>query len=138
VCPKLIELTIIFPRPDTVEDLEKGLFLDPIGTARSATSELVNACKVLPDFDTLQIVHGRGLDYGGEELRVNRLRLEYMKHVDGARDVAIGCLREPETGRREGEERRKTTVQVIELVASPSQNFYVDYMESVRVEVYEV
>ena len=134
-CPKLAELTIISPHPDTIEDLETKYYLDPVGSVRSATSELVNACKGLPDFDTLQIVHGCGLDYGGEELHVKRLQREYMEHVDGARDVAISCLKLPETRyHREGEGRR-TTVRVVELVAGPAQNFY---MESVNVEEYEV
>jgi hypothetical protein len=115
--------------------METGYLLDPVGTARSATSELVNACKALPHFDTLQIVHGCGLDYDGEELDVKRLRREYVEHVYGAKDAAISCLKEPETGCREGEGRRKTTVRVIELVTGPAQNFY---MESVKVEEYEM
>ena len=134
-CPKLTELTIISPYPDTLEEMETEYFLDPVGTARSAMSELVNACKVLPDFDTLQIVHGCRLDCGGEEPRGKQLQREYMDHVDGAKDMAISCLKEPEMGPQEGEGRRKTTVRVIELIAGPSQGFY---MESVKVEEYEV
>jgi hypothetical protein len=134
-CPKPTELTIICHHPDKVWGLETGYSHDPVGTVRSATSELVNACKALPDFDTFQIVHGCGLDYGGEEPQVNRLRREYMKQVDGARDAAIRCLKEPETGCREGEGRRKTALRVIGLVSGPSQSFY---MESVKVEEYEV
>jgi hypothetical protein len=134
-CPKLTELTIICPHPNNVEDLETGYFHDPVGNVRSATSGLANACKVLPYFDTLQIVHGCGLDYGGEELRVNRLRREYMEQVDRVRDVAISCLKEAETRCREGEGRRKTTLRVIGLVSGPSRSFY---MESVKVEEYEV
>jgi hypothetical protein len=95
----------------------------------------VNARKALPDFDTLQIVHGCGLDYDGEELDVKRLRQEYMEYVYGARDAAISCLKEAETRYREGEGRRKTMVRVIELVAGPSQNLY---LESVKVEEYEM
>jgi hypothetical protein len=134
-CPKLTELTIISPHPDTIEDLETGYFHDPVGIVRFATSELVNACKLLPDFDTLRIVHGCGLDYGGEELHVKQLQREYMEHVNAARDMAISCLKGTGMGHREGEGRRKTTVRVVELVAGPAQNFY---MESVRVEEYEV
>ena len=133
-CPKLTELTIICPHPNK-RGLGNGILRDPVGTVRSATSELVNACKGLPDFDTFQIVHGCGLDYGGEEVRVNRLRREYMEQVDGARYVAISCLKMPETGCREGEGRRKTTLRVIGLVSGPPQSFY---MESVKVEEYEV
>jgi hypothetical protein len=134
-CPKLTELTIISPYPDTLEEMETGYLLDPVGTARSATLELVNACKVLPDFDTLQIVHGCWLDCGGEELCAKLLQRKYMEHVDGAKDMAIRCLKEPEMGPREGEGRRKSTLRVIELIAGPSQGFY---MESAKVEEYEV
>jgi hypothetical protein len=52
-CPWLTEFTIIC-HPDTIEDTEKGHPLDPVGRVRSVTSELVNARKALPDFDTLQ------------------------------------------------------------------------------------
>jgi hypothetical protein len=134
-CPRLTELTVIYPHPHTVMNAEMGYLLDPVGSVRSATSELVNACKGLPDFDTFQIVHGCGPVYSDEDLRMKQQRQELREQADGAKDVAIKCLKELETGCREGERRKKTTVCVIELVAGRRQKIYLD---SVKVEVYEV
>jgi hypothetical protein len=134
-CPRLTELTVICPHPSIAEEMETGYLLDPVGSVRSATSELVNACKTLPDFDTLWIVHGCRTDRDGEDFHVKDLRREYMEHVDGAKDVAISLLKEPETGYREGEGRRKVTLRVIQLVAGHSQRFYAEF---VKVEEYEV
>jgi hypothetical protein len=137
VCPKLTELTAICPHPDTAEATETGYLLDPLGSVRSATSELVNACKALPDFETFQIIHGCGLMYNnGADLSVKQRRRALREHVEGAKDSAINCLKESETGYREREGRKKTTVRVIELVAgSPYSTFHLD---SVRVEECEV
>jgi hypothetical protein len=135
-CPKLTELTAICPHPDTAEATETGYLLDPVGSVRSATSELVNACIALPDFDTLQIVHGCGLMYGAAGLSVIQRRRELREHVGCAKDSAINCLKEPETGCREREGRKKITVRVIELVMGST--FPAFHLDSVRVEEYEV
>ena len=136
VCPRLTELTIIFPDPGTINDTETGYLLNPNESVRSATSELVSACKTLPDFDTLQIVHGCGLIYGGAGLRAKRQRRKLRKRVGWAKDSAISCLKEPETGCRERGGRKKVTVRVIELVAgSPYPTFH---LNSARVEECEV
>ena len=135
-CPKLTELTIIWPHLDTIEDTKAGYRLDQVGSARSATSKLVSACEALPYFDTLQIVHGYRPTYEEADFSVRRRRQVLREHVDGAKDVAINCLKELDTGCREGEGRKKTTVRVVELVAgSPYPSFHLD---SVMVEVYEV
>jgi hypothetical protein len=131
-CPRLTKLTVICPHPNSIEDTETGYLLDPVGSVLSATSELVNACKALPDFDTFQIVHGCGLAYvevgPGEEQR----RWVLRENVDGAKDLAINCLKEPETGYREGVGMKKTTVRVIELlIGSSSPNFYLISAECV-------
>jgi hypothetical protein len=136
VCPKLTELTIIFPDPGTIKDTETGYLLNPNGSVRSATSELVSACKALPDFDISQIVHGCGLMYGGAGLRAKRRRRRLRKHVGWAKDSAINSLKEPETGCQERQGWKKATVRVIELVAgSPCPTFH---LSSARVEECEV
>ena len=68
-CPKLIELTIVCPNPGTIGymEMETG-YIDLVGRIGSATSELVNACKGLPYFDTLQIVHGCGPERCEEDI----------------------------------------------------------------------
>jgi hypothetical protein len=137
-CPKLTELTIIWPHLDTVEDTEAGHRLDRVESVRSITitSELVSACKALPYLDTFQIVYGYRPMYREADVSVRRRRQVLREHVDSAKDLAISCLKALETGYQEGEGRKKTTVRVIELVArSPYPNFHLDY---VRVEECEV
>jgi hypothetical protein len=135
-CPRLTELTIIFPHPHTTEATKTGYLLDPVGSVRSATSELVSTCKALPDFDTFQIVHGCGLIYNETSLHVRRRRQALREQVGSAKDLAVNCLKERETGCREREGRRKTTVRVVELSTSgPYPEFHLD---CVRVEECEV
>ena len=71
----------------------------------------------------------------GGDRKLDELR-EYLGSVE---DIAISCLKEPETGCREeeGEGRKKITVWVIELVASGSRSAPV-YLDSVKVDEYEV
>jgi hypothetical protein len=133
-CPKLTELTIICPHPDTPVAAETE-YLGPAGSVRSATSELVNACKALPDFDTLQIAHVCGLTFCATGPSVRQGRRELKEHVGCAKDSAISCLRELETGCQEREGRRKITVRAIELVAGST---YPAFLDSVRVGEYEV
>jgi hypothetical protein len=136
VCPKLTELTVICSQPDTAEAAETGSLLDPVGTVRSSTSELVNACGAPPEFDTLQIVYVCGPMYKELYLSERRRRQALREHAGCARDSAINCSKELETGCQEREGRRKTTVRVIELVAGSS---YVSFHpDCVRVEEREV
>ena len=135
-CPKLTEFTIIWPHLGITEDTKTGYIIGQVGSVRSATSELVNACKALPDFDTFQIVYGCRPWYNEADLRVRWRRRGLREQVDSAKDLAINCLRELETGCREGEGRKKTMVRVVELdVNSRCPNFHLD---SVRVEECEV
>ena len=123
-CPRLIELTVVLPYPHSTEPLATRNRLDPAGRARSAISELVVACKALPDFDTLQIVHfplvpssllcqcrwgGCGSRMRFSEQRQQTLK-EQMKDLE---DWAIECLKKSETRCREGEERKRITLRVL-------------------------
>ena len=56
-CPRLTELTITCPHPYDGPVAETGIMFDPAESAHSTVLSLVVAYKVLPDFDTLQIVH---------------------------------------------------------------------------------
>jgi len=99
-----------------------------VGTARSATLELLGASKALPDFDTLQIVHFlpntpspgymdwwlRNNGLLPTEQRKQTLR-EHVRGVKGVKDLAIDCLKRPKTGCQKGGGRKKTTLRVIEL-----------------------
>jgi hypothetical protein len=136
-CPKLTELTIICPQQGSIEPPETGYLLDPVGSARSATSELVNACKALPDFGTLQIVYGCGVMYNEVGLAAKHRRRVLREHVDSTKGWAIDCLKDPGTGRREREgTRKKITVRVIELIVNASRPQL--HLDSVKVEEYEV
>ena len=128
-CPKLTELTVVYPRPGDNGATETGYLLDPVGTARSAASELAKACKSLPDFDTFQIVHFPLSDGCIQQLHA------LGEDLSGVKDLVINCLKEPGRGCREGEGRKKTTVRVVKLVGDPPPYSYLD---SAKVEEYEV
>ena len=146
-CPRLTELTVIYPHPDTtLPPAETGGPFDRAGSARSAISELVIACKALPDFDTLQIVYFPSVKplmmcgcyrmrYGilwSEERRKRVLLLR--EEVECMKDWAMDCLRKPEAGCRDGEARKNTTLRVTEL--SPASSSV--HLGSVRVKEYKV
>ena len=118
-CPRLTELTIVSHYQYGVQHGEMGFLLDPAGGARSAISELVVACKALPDFNTLQIVRSIIVPsplicrcgWGGCGSRMDSSeQSEQMlgKQTKDIKDWAIECLRKPEAGYREGAERRST------------------------------
>ena len=121
--------------------MEWGIQLDPDGRARSAVSELVGACKALPDFDTLQIVRfpitppplacwcGRNCSsHVPSREQWDRALAEQTKDLEG---WSIDCLKQPRTGCLEGE-GRKTTFRVIQFSSCyPTQS-------SVKVEEREV
>jgi len=138
-CRRLTELTVTYPHTHDISFSKQGALLDKVETARSTTLELVNVCKELPDFDTIQIVYflsEAALGWGGcgilplSERQSQVLR----KQVKGVADLAIDCLKEPGTGRRGGEGRNKTMVRVIEL--SPDHQRY--HLGPVKVEEHEV
>jgi hypothetical protein len=135
-CPNLTELTIICPNPYTPEAMGTKYLLDPIRNVRSAMSGLMNVCKALPDFDTLQIVHGFGRLHNDTDLSIRQRQQALREHAGCVKELAINCLEERETGWREREGRRKTTVRVVELTTSgPHPKFHLD---CVRVEECEV
>jgi len=106
-CPRLTELTVIYPHPGHSHTTGTGGPLDRVGSARSAILELTIACKALPYFDTLQIVYFPGFSMGW-------LRQSLREEVDGMKDLAMDCLRKPETG-RQGREGETVTLRVIDL-----------------------
>lgn len=121
-CPRLTELTAVFPYPHSTEPMETRILLDPAGRARSMISELIVACKALLEFDTLQIVHcplvpsslvcqcrwgGCGSRMHFSEQRQQTLG-EKMKDLE---DWAIECLKKSETRCQEGGERKKITLR---------------------------
>ena len=140
-CPKLTELSIVYPyQSDGDVDLNTEDSYHLAENVRSAMLELANVCKTLPDFDTFQIVHfdlprfDEILEY---EMRYDPAMLFYdlRDGLGTGKDLVINCLEEPETGRREGEGKKKTTVRVIELVErSPP----ILSPGSAKVEEYEV
>ena len=126
--PRLTELTVLYPRSHGTRSPETEIPLDVVGIARPATLELLGACKALPNFDTLQIVHFlpntpspgyvdwwlRNNGLLPTEQRKQALR-EQVQGVKGVKDLAIECLRTPKTGCQKGGTRKKTTLRVIEL-----------------------
>ena len=126
-CPRLTELTVTLPYLPGVQRVEMKILVDPSGRARSAISELAVACKVLPDFDTFQIVYSPLVPspllchcgWGGCGSHMNPLEQQeqtlrtWTKDLD---DWAIDCLKKPETGCREGEERKGITLRVFRFI----------------------
>ena len=121
-CPKLTELSIVYPYPcDGDVDLGMETSARLVRNVRSAMLELANTCKALPDFDTFQIVLFSlpVVDEISEYERTHDpapLFYNLRSGLGSGKDLVINCLKEPETGRREGEGKKKTTVRVIELV----------------------
>ena len=138
-CPRLTELTVI---SHYAQNAGRRVSLDLAGRARSAISELVVACKTLPDFDTLQIVHFPivptrsecwcGLKGCGSHWpSVGWWEPALEKQVKDLTAWVVGCLKGPKMGRREVEGRR-ITLRVIEFgPGRPCQS-------PVKVEEYEV
>ena len=125
-CSRLTELTVISPYPSGAQRAETEILLDPAGRARSALLELVVACKALPDFDTLQIARfpiilPRLACWCGQEQcghpRLCPAQWEWAlaKQTKDLEEWAADCLKEPETGYLEEEERKKTTLRVIKI-----------------------
>jgi len=124
-CPRLTELTVICPHPylhpHAFQFSETGVPLGPARSAHSKTIELVNVCRGLPNFDTLQIIHfslnesglGRILE-GGRANRSPLMNQASREQAEGAKDSALDCLKKPRTGCG-GEGRKKKTLRVVEL-----------------------
>ena len=144
-CPRLTELTLIYPYPGDPPVSETGVPLDVVGTTHSATLELVNACKFLPDFDTIQIVHilawgtsppaVRG--HGG--LSAEQLLQAVRDPVNDVKDLMIDCLKRSEMGCQGRERRKRAMVRVIELCRyRPPGKHCLGSLRINRVEEYEV
>jgi len=116
-----------------------GFLTDPVGSARSAASELVNACKALPDFDTLQITHFPFIAplpeclCGCRDVSYTEIQ-ESLVGVKAVKDSVIDCLR-LKAGCQEGEGRKKITLRIIELGSERGSPFC---LSSVKVEEYGV
>lgn len=134
-CPKLTELTVIYSSVT-----EHRVVFAPVGAA--AVFEIVTACKTLPDFDTLQIVHfPSALPMPGASTRELYLK-QTVSQLKRQRELARGRVRFIKEAamirlRQEGEggTRKKTTVRVIELRSDHPERIVLD---SVEVEEYEV
>jgi len=108
--------------------------LDTVEIARSETLELVNTCKALQGFDTIQIMSFLPSTWMGRVglSSSEQLNQGLRERVNGVRDVAIDCLKRPGTGWGKG--RKKATVRVIEL----SPDHPKPHLGSVKVEEYGV
>ena len=136
MCPRLTELTVIFPHLHWAQHKKMRLLLDQGEKARSAISELVGACKALPDFDTLQTVRFPIIPSylvcwcGRAECDCN-WKLESKRQTKDLDKWVIDCLKESNMGCREGEGKR-TMLRVIKFGSGhPCQT-------SVAVEEYEM
>jgi len=98
-----------------------GVLPDTVGNARPAMLELVNACRALPNFDTLQIVHFSlstppptrecwPWQCGGLASYTEGQKQALREQIQRVKDLAIDCLKEPEKGCQEGG-RKKTALR---------------------------
>ena len=144
-CPRLTELTVLFRHKYDAQCPETGTPIDPTGGAHSAMSELVVACKALPDFNTLQVVRDTiipvslscwcGWGGCGSRMGSSKQQQEIMrKQTEDMRDWAIDCLKKPKTGFQEGEERERKRITLRVFMFGPGRPCH----SSGEVEVFEV
>lgn len=127
MCRRLTELTVLYPHPHphphphNSPGTEIDIPPDTVRTARSALLELVNACKALPSFDTLQIVHfslttpppiSRCGRCDGPGPYTEQQKQVLRKQVQSVKDLAVDCLRKPEPSDQEEEGRKKGVVKM--------------------------
>ena len=134
MCLRLTELTVIYPYPHCVQLVEAGVMLDSTRSrAHSAISELVVACKALPDFDTFQIVRipigtpcllswGQRLKLDGHTPTAKHLEQALKGQTEDVRDWAMDYLKKSGTGRREG-----ATLRVIDFSPGNSPELVEEY-----------
>ena len=144
-CPRLTELTVLFRHRYDAQHAETGTLIDPTEGARSAMSELVVACKALPDFDTLQVVRdtiipdhlvcwcgwrgcGSRMGSSKQQEEISRKQMKDMK------DWAIDCLKKPGTEFQKGEERERKRITLRVFMFDPGRPCH----SSGEVEEYEV
>ena len=100
---------------------------------------LATTLAVLPDFETLQIVHfpyrgGQGAsDYYGHS---GELPKQSRDELGGLKDWAISCLKS-ETGSQEGERRKRTTLSELRVIELSPDRPLLDSVE-LNFEVYEI
>ena len=144
-CPRLTELTVSFRYMYYSKHAKTGTLIDPIGGARSAMSELVVACKALPDFNTLQIVRENAVptplicrcEWGGCGSRVgsSEEREEISrKQTEDMKNWTMDCLKKPEVGFQEGEERERKRIMLRVFMFCPGRPCH----SSGEVEEYEL
>ena len=143
---KLTELTILYLHPRGSATKATGIPIDVDEAARSATLELVDACKAPADFDRLQIVHflprRPSLTWlnswlGGQSDRDATQRDKALtEQLNGLKDWLIECLRKPDTGCQDGEGRKMTRLRVIKL--GPDDPYGESHLDSLTVGECEV
>ena len=144
-CPRLTELTVVFHHQYDGQHAETGTLIDPAGGARSAMSELVVACKALPDFATLQVVRftlvpghlicSCGWGGCGSRMDSSKQKEEILrKQTEDMKDWAMDCLKRSETGWREGEERKRKRTTLRVFMFGPGRPCH----SLAKVETYEV
>ena len=131
-CPELAELTIVSPYPSGAQLTEAGVLLDPAGRARSAISEVVDACKALPDLDVLQLVRipivppplvcwCRQRGCSSHMPSPEQWEQASEKQMKDLVEWTIDCLKEPKVERRweeecqEEKEGKRTTLRVVKF-----------------------
>ena len=137
-CPKLTELTIICLHPARSNHSECGFLAKPIKAAHPAMLGLVGACRVLPNFNTFQIVYfpsagplqvtswGRTEVQFPMSIELPKQQRRVRKEAKYVRDLLMDCLKQ--TG-------MKATLKFVEL----GSGFFGPFpLDSAKVEVYEV
>lgn len=133
VCPQLTELTFFYPLPGHIQKTKHGVDSETLQTAR-IIPEIVNACRLLPNFDTVQIVYcfgdplprpSRSLFWRnpGYDNTVNtwcERRIMFEEELQVVKDKVIRALEQNKCdGGGAGEEGRdRVMVRVIELLWS--------------------
>ena len=152
-CSQLTELTLIYPPPGFTEMTEDGLLSNTVEPACAAVLEIVDACLVLPDLDTLQIVHSFDglfpflptlMKYRGHQREGNawfEREQTFKAGVKIVKDTAVEALRRK--GRWKGGEggRKRMSVKVVELdwvLGFDPEWSAQRTLGSVKVEEYEV
>ena len=111
-CPRLAELTVISHYHHNAKHIE----------AARAISELVVACKALPDFDTFQIIRIPTVQFfcnfcgwgacGSRAYPSEEWKQMVRRETEDIEDWAIDCLKKSEAGCRKRGERKRIALRV--------------------------
>ena len=121
-CPRLTELTIIFPYCLRYDRRTEWEFTPDLA---EVMSELVGACEALPDFNVLQIVRFSISPYWTMDWRsvrtsaMEQLEQKMRKRTKEVEDLALDCLKMHKARCREGGGRKRTTLKVITFPRDP-------------------